>query len=242
VDVEGAVAVVTGASAGIGEAIARALNAAGASVVLAARRAERLEALAAELPGSLALPTDVTDDEQVRRLVHRTMDVYGRLDVLVANAGQGLHVPVEEIRPDDLAAVFDLNVIGPLRCLQAALPVMREQGAGAVVFVSSATTLQAVPGLGGYAATKAALDMLGAVARAELASSGVTVSVVLPRITATDFHDNLRAGHLGRWGTRGDRPAGDPPELPARAVLFAIETGAGRVLTDDPPRVLDDGR
>ncbi len=86
----------------------------GARVVLAARRADRLDALASELPGSLAVATDVTRREHLERLVARALDTCGRIDVLVNNAGQGLHVPIEELDPADLRAVFELNVIAPL--------------------------------------------------------------------------------------------------------------------------------
>lgn len=235
---DGAVSVVTGASSGIGAATARLLAAQGSKVVLAARRAERIGALAAELPGALAVPTDVTDPAQVRRLVEQALERHGRVDVVVNDAGQGLHVPVADLDPEDLRAVFDLNVVGPLNVLQAVLPSMRAQGAGAVVNVSSATSLRVIPGLGGYAATKAALNLLSATARLELAGAGIALSVVYPRLTATEFHEHLRAGHI----VRGAVPlTPDPPELAARAIVFAIETGAPEVLVDDPPRPITPG-
>ena len=235
---DGAVSVVTGASSGIGAATARLLAAQGSKVVLAARRAERIGALAAELPGALAVPTDVTDPAQVRRLVEQALERHGRVDVVVNDAGQGLHVPVADLDPEDLRAVFDLNVVGPLNVLEAVLPSMRAQGAGAVVNVSSATSLRVIPGLGGYAATKAALNLLSATARLELAGAGIALSVVYPRLTATEFHEHLRAGHI----VRGAVPlTPDPPELAARAIVFAIETGAPEVLVDDPPRPITPG-
>jgi len=177
-EIEGGVCIVTGASSGIGAATARLLGALGAKVVLAARRVERLESIAAELPGSLAVQTDVTDATQVQRLVEKTVDAYGTIDVLVNNAGQGLHVPLEELDPVDLRAVFELNVVGPLVGMQTVLPIMRSGSGGAIVNVSSATSLRVFPGLGGYAATKAALNMLSQVGRLEFADAGVSVSVV----------------------------------------------------------------
>ena len=172
-EIDGAVCVVTGASSGIGAATARLLNERGARVVLAARRSERLEALAAELPGSLAVATDVTVPEQLERLVARALDAHGRIDVFVNNAGQGLHVPIEELDPVDLRAVFELNVIAPLVGMRTVAPYMRSRSAGSIVNVSSATSLRVFPGLGGYSATKAALNMISQVARLELAGSGV---------------------------------------------------------------------
>jgi NADP-dependent 3-hydroxy acid dehydrogenase YdfG len=232
-EIDKSVCVVTGASSGIGMATARLLSARGARVVLAARRIERLEALSAELPGSLVVPTDVTRPEQIERLVAHTLATYGRLDVLVNNAGQGLHVPIEQLDPVDLRAVFELNVVAPLVGMQAVLPVMRDQSAGAIVNVSSATSLRVFPGLGGYAATKAALNMLSQVGRRELAETGIAVSLVYPSVTATEFHERLRAGHLVS-GARSIQP--DPPELVAEAIAFAIESGEAHLLVADPPR------
>ncbi len=237
-DLDGACCIVTGASSGIGAATARLLSERGARVVLAARRAERLEALAAELPGSLAVATDVTAPDEILRLVSRTVDALGRVDVLVNNAGQGLHVLLEELDPADLRAVFELNVIAPLLGMQAVLPVMRAGAGGAVVNVSSATSLRVIPGLGGYAATKSALNMLSQVARIELADAGIAVSVVYPSVTATEFHEHLRAGHLVS-GAHRIRP--DPPELAAAAIAFAITTGEAHVLVADPPRAIVPG-
>src|SRR5918912_96150 len=152
--------IVTGASSGIGEATTRAAARAGARLVLAARRRERLEALAEEIGGdALIVPTDMRDLEQVRRLVQKAGEHFGHVDVLVNNAGQGLHVPVEKIAIEDLAAILELNVYGALVAMQAVIPLMREVGGGAIVNVSSGTTRMPAPvGAAGYAASKAALD------------------------------------------------------------------------------------
>jgi NAD(P)-dependent dehydrogenase (short-subunit alcohol dehydrogenase family) len=210
----------------------------GAHVVLAARRTERLEALAQELPGSLVVTTDVTIAEQVERLVVRTVDTYGRVDVLVNNAGQGPHVPLEELDPVDLRVVFELNVVAPLMGMQAVLPLMRSGSGGTIVNVSSATSLSVFAGLGGYSATKAALNMLSQVGQLEFAPAGIAVSVVYPSVTATEFHQRLRAGHLVTGG-RSITP--DPPELVGRAIAMAIRTGEPHVLVADPPMPIDPG-
>jgi NAD(P)-dependent dehydrogenase (short-subunit alcohol dehydrogenase family) len=226
--IQGAVVIVTGASSGIGAATVRMAAARGATVILAARRADRITALAAELPGSLAVPTDMRDAAQVRRLVETALERFGRVDVLVNNAGQGLHVPLEQVRPDDFRSITELNVFAPLLAMQAVIPSMRERGGGAIVNVSSMTSRMALPGLGAYAATKAALNMLSQVARRELAADGIVVSTVYPAVTATEFHQSLAAG--GRVGGGWGGPPPHPAELVAEAILGLVESGEEEAL------------
>ncbi|MGD1012509.1 MAG: SDR family oxidoreductase [Acidimicrobiales bacterium] len=235
-EIEGAVVVVTGASSGIGAATARMLGEAGSKVVLAARRMERLEALAAEIPDALPVQTDVTVESQTRALVEQSISRYGRIDALVNNAGQGLHVPIESLEPDDLRAVLELNLLAPLALMKLVLPHMRARQHGAIVNLSSATSFRVFPGLGGYASTKAALNVLSQTAGAEWAKDHIFVSVVYPSVTATEFHDRLRAGKIAD-GAR-NIPV-DPPERAAAAVLFALRTGEPHVLVADPPRPID---
>jgi len=228
-ELDGAVVIVTGASSGIGAATARLAAAQGAIVVLAARRADRLNALAAELPGSLAVPTDMRDPDAISRLVQTALERHGRVDVLINNAGQGLHVPVEQIVLDDLRAVTELNFYAPLLAMQAVLPAMRRQGHGVIVNVSSATTRMVLPGVGGYSATKSALNMLSDVARAELAGDGIVVSVVYPSVTATEFHKSLRAGaRAGGFG--GGRIEPQTAETVAAAIVGVIRSGEPEVV------------
>jgi NADP-dependent 3-hydroxy acid dehydrogenase YdfG len=221
-EVTGKAVVITGASSGIGEATARRLAREGARLVLAARRTDRIQALADELGNAVAVTTDMRDPAQVRALVAAATDAHGGVDVLVNNAGQGLHVPVEDIVLDDLVAVTELNFYAPLVAIQAVIPVMRERGGGSIVNVSSGTTLMVPTGTAGYASTKAALNLLSRTARAELADDGIAVSVVYPFVTETEFHDTLRAGE-GPRGRPGLEP--QPPELVADAIAHLIATG-----------------
>ncbi|HEY2436684.1 MAG TPA: SDR family oxidoreductase [Solirubrobacteraceae bacterium] len=216
------VVIVTGASSGIGQATARRLAGEGARLVLAARRTERIQTLAAELGQARAVTTDMRDPAQVRALVAAATDAYGGVDVLVNNAGQGLHVSVMDIALDDLEAVTELNFYAPLVATQAVVPIMRKRGGGSIVNVSSGTTLMLPTGTAGYAATKAALNMLSRTARAELANDGIAVSIVYPFLTATEFHDTLRAGEGSR-----PRPGLEPhrPELVADAIAQLIASG-----------------
>lgn len=158
----GSVVVVTGASSGIGRALAQRFAETGAKVVLAARSAEKLEALAKELRArgleALAIPTDVTDRTQVDQLIGSVFNRYQRLDVLVNNAGRGAAAHVADTPPAHYRALFDLNVLGPVNMMQAAIPHLRAQGGGLIVNVSSGASRRPLPGLAAYGASKAALD------------------------------------------------------------------------------------
>ena len=151
-DIDGAVVMVTGASSGIGEATARAASRAGARLVLAARREDRISRLADELGDAVAVRCDVTDAEQVARAVAAASERFGRLDVLVNNAGQGMNAAVDAIDADEFRAVLELDVVAPLITMQAVIPLMREQGAGSIVNVGSGITFADLPETGAYSA------------------------------------------------------------------------------------------
>jgi NADP-dependent 3-hydroxy acid dehydrogenase YdfG len=225
-DLRGRAVIVTGASSGIGAATARALHGAGAHPVLAARRAERLESLSAELGDALSVPADVTDADQMADLVGKTLERFGRIDGLVNNAGQALHdQPIETLDLGEFQRIVDLNVTSVIRLMQLVLPAMRSRGFGRIVNISSGTTRTAVPGTGGYASTKSSVNMLSAVARKELEGSGVTVGVILPSITVTEFGE-------GRFQNgRNVRPGmiAHSPDYVAAFVLRALCTGEERI-------------
>ena len=224
-DLTGTTVIVTGASSGIGEATARLLHAAGAHPVLAARRADRLSALSEELGGALAVPTDVTRTSDIARLVEATQERHGRIDGLVNNAGVSLHHRLDSLDLDQFSAVLALNVVSVVALTQAVLPAMRTQGSGRIVNVSSGTTRMVLPGVGAYAATKSALNMLSAVSRAELADEGIGVSLVLPSITATEFGEGgLTAGQELRPGM-----VAHSAEYVGRVILRALRTGEERI-------------
>ena len=229
-DIAEKVVIITGASSGIGEAAARLLSRRGGKVVLAARRADRLQRLESELAGSFAVVTDVTRSADIDNLVARTLERFGRIDVLVNNAGQGLHMPIEQVAIEDYRAIIELNVVAPLRLMQSVVPHMRRQGEGAIVNISSGTTRMVLPGLGAYASTKAALNMLSQVARAELAADGIVVSLVYPYITETDFHSSSRAASPANDRIRASMPRGHSAEFVAEHILRSIETGEAEIV------------
>jgi short-subunit dehydrogenase len=226
--IKDSVFIITGASSGIGAATARAASAAGARVVLAARREDRVRELAAELDGAIAVRCDVTEQTQVTALVQAALDAFGRIDVLINNAGQGLQAEVEQISLADFRGVLELNLVAPLAMMQAVLTAMRRQGAGSIVNVSSGTTFADVPGTGGYVASKIALERLSAIARNELEGSGVTVSTMIPFATNTEFLSSIRAGRADAEAMTAGAEF-DTPEQVAQAILELVESGNERM-------------
>ena len=221
---KGKVAVVSGASSGIGEATARALAGRGAAVVLAARANEKLRFLEREFSAAgclaLAVKTDVTDRGSVESMVERTMEEFGSLDILVNNAGLGLSGRVEDLRADDLRYLFEVNLVGPLICVQAALPHMNR--GGRIINVSSVVGKRALPKVGGYCATKSALNALSDTLRVEVSGRDITVTSVYPGTTRTAFRENSRRTKDEK---RGWRPYGVTPEKVAQKIAHAAESG-----------------
>jgi len=193
-DLKGKVVFITGASSGIGAAAAQAYVRAGARLALGARRFERCESLAKalQLQGheALALRCAVREDESVSAALAAAASHFGGIDVLVNNAGVGLYGRVEELTPALLHENFETNVYGALRCLRAALPYLRQRGGGQIVNVSSVLGHRSLPGMGGYCASKFALNGLTEALRLELAAEGIDVILVSPGVTATAFRES----------------------------------------------------
>lgn len=220
------VVLITGASAGIGLATVRRFAIAGAKLAMVARSADALNHLAEELQSkgsdAVALPADVSDPKQVQRVIEETVRHFGRLDVVINNAGQAAAGTIADLNPDDFRKILDLNVFGPLAAMQAVIPLMREQGGGLIINVSSNVSKMHIAGLAAYAATKAALNMLSDTARGELASEHIRVITVYPRQTATDFGKNALGNQRVRQQIRQGSPiSADTPELVAEKILAA---------------------
>ena len=232
-DVRDKVVIVTGASSGIGLAVAKLLARQGAKVALAARSKDKLEAIAAGIPGSLPVVADMSRERDVAKMVSDVLGRYGRVDILVNNAGRGYDAPVEKIRPDAFRALFELNVVGPLVAMQHVIPVMRRQGGGLIVNISSGLALMTLPGMSPYAALKSALGKISLTARAELRGDRIRVSVVYPYFTLTEFEANTIRHEEKTRGGAGDaapeeeqghgplRPP-DAPEYLAEVILKGI--------------------
>jgi short-subunit dehydrogenase len=226
--------IVTGASSGIGLATARLLAKQGARLVLVSRSKAKLEQVSAELPGSLAVPADMTRIYEVESMINRTMEHFGRIDVLINCAGQGYDAPVEKTNVDTFHHVFDLDVVGPLVAMKQVIPIMRKQGGGAIVNVSSGTALMYLPNNGAYSGLKRALANITLTAREELKKDNIVVSVVYPYITLTDFEKNTIKDAVPSE-EQGDAVPfqADTAEYAAQKILEGIESGEAEIFAHD---------
>jgi len=228
-DVRGKVVIITGASSGIGLATSRLLARHGAKVALVARSRDRLNQLAAELPSSFSIPTDMTSREAIRNMVREVLKHFGRIDILINNAGRGYDAPLEQIDVDKYRQLFELDVVGPLIAMQLVIPIMRRQGGGMIVNISSGTSLMYLPNMSAYSSVKRALNSITLTAREELAKDNIIVSVVYPYMTLTDLHKNMfgvEGGDFEPFEGEADAnlPPPDPPEYVAGRILEVIET------------------
>jgi len=223
------VVVITGASSGIGEATAVLLAERGAKVVLGARGQDRLEALAARIAASggeaVYTRADVKRREDVSNLVGLAIERFGKLDVLVNNAGIAPISPLDELRVDDWEEMIDVNIKGVLYGIAAALPVFRHQGFGHIVNIISTAGIQIVPTMAVYAATKNAVRTITEALRQE-AGDKLRVTGVSPGFVQTNLADSMtNSGVKAQIAERMEKMA-IPPAAIARAIAFAIEQSA----------------
>jgi short-subunit dehydrogenase len=229
--------IVTGASSGLGVAIARAFAAEGAAIVLAARNADRLRQVAAGFSGEiLAVPCDVSKRADVDNLITQTLARFGRLDILVNNAGAGMVAPVEFVEMRDAETLFETNFFGAFHCIQAALPHLKQQRRAHIVNVASISGLRAIPNIAIYSAAKAALVALSDSLRIELRGTGVGVTAVCPgRITDTAFFEQLtRYGPLKLY--EGHQVV--TPDAVAQAILEGVLKRRRLVILPSDARLL----
>src|SRR5712691_7382684 len=222
-DLPGTVVVVTGASSGIGRSTALAFAAAGADVVLAARREELLEELAGLIAqrGRRALPVvcDVSDLAQVERLRERTEEAFGRCDVLVNNAGIPGGGPFAELSMEQIQRIAEVNYLGVLYCTKIFLPMMLEARRGHVVNVASLAGRFAVPGSSVYSSTKHAVVAFSEALYYELAPYGIVVTAINPGLVATEGFPHRDAIDAGRKVM--------PPDDVARLIVHVVKEGIG---------------
>jgi short-subunit dehydrogenase len=216
-DLNGKVVVITGASMGIGEAIALEFVRHGASVVFSSRDAQRAEAArqrVGDLERTFAMACDVSKRSDLERLLQQTLSRYKRVDVWVNNAGFGLMDSVASMDMAECRRMFDTNLFGVLDAMQLVTPVMKQQGSGSMINIASTAGHIAVPYMAGYCASKHALRAVGNAARLELRGTGVNVLTVCPGYISTDFSVNavkgkeqLRLGAAGKRRITADRVA-----------------------------------
>jgi short-subunit dehydrogenase len=218
---EQTVAVITGASSGVGEALAMGLAERKVKLSLAARHKDRLKEVAgrAEQQGSevLAVPTDVTLRDQVNNLINKTMDRYGYVDVLVNNAGKGLMASLEDLEDGDIKEMIALNLYGPLYGIQAVIRHMKDRKKGHIINIGSLGGKVGLPFNAAYSMSKFALVGLHRVLRAELYGTGVIASIVLPGRIRTPFHKEAIKGDIGQIAQIA------APIIPLKAKEFGLE-------------------
>lgn len=220
------ITIVTGASSGIGLAIAKLLTVKGAKVVLVSRSKNKLKMISKELEGSLAIPADMTKSNEIKMMIKLTKKHFGRIDILINNAGQGYDAPIEKINIDTFYHVFDLDIVGPLIAMQQVIPIMRKQGSGMIVNISSGTALMYLPNMGAYSSLKRALASISLTAREELEIDNIVVSVVYPFLTLTNFEKNTIKDYVEESEEQEEnipfKP--DSAEYVAQKILSGIES------------------
>jgi NADP-dependent 3-hydroxy acid dehydrogenase YdfG len=220
------VVIITGASSGMGEATARHLSALGARVVLGARRADRIEALAREIiedgGEALAVTTDVTDRHQVQRLVDAAVNTYGRIDVLLNNAGIMPLSPLERLNVDEWDQMIDVNLKGVLYGIAAALPYMKEQKSGHFINTSSVAGHKVFHGSTVYSATKTGVRVLSEGLRQEVKPYNIRTTILSPGAVKTELLDHISEEDIQKANQDYVGEVGIPPETFARLVAFAI--------------------
>jgi NADP-dependent 3-hydroxy acid dehydrogenase YdfG len=220
------VVVITGASSGLGEATARHLAQQGAKVVLGARRQDRIQALAKELAGgggkAVAVTMDVTDRQQVQMLVDTAMESFGRVDVMINNAGLMPQALLERLQVDEWERMIDVNLKGVLYGIAAALPIMKQQKFGHFINVSSVAGHKVGPGFAVYAATKFAVRALSEGLRQEVKPYNIRTTVISPGAVATELPNSVSdpeaAGRIREFYAAAAIPA----DSFARTVAFAM--------------------
>ena len=224
-NIEGKVVVITGASSGLGEASARHLSAQGASVALGARRLDRIQALANDLAShggkALAVRTDVTRRDEVQALVDAAAQAYGRIDVMINNAGLMPQSPLERLKVDDWDRMIDVNIKGVLYGIAAALPYMKKQKAGHIINVSSVAGHKIRAGGAVYSATKHAVRVISEGLRQEVKPHNIRTTVISPGAVDTELPNSVTEPDIAE-NIRKVYQFAIPADSFARAVAFAM--------------------
>ncbi len=190
------VVLITGASGGIGEAVALAFGHEGAKVVLVSRRKKKLEAVASRLPDALVIEADLQDPSAAARMIGETLERFGRLDILINNAASIIVVSAEDVQPEDLLKAFMTNLVAPVIASQCALKHFREQGSGHIINIGSPGFMMGIPFYSPYVCSKAALSAWTRTIQAEWAGTGIHISEYFPGYIKTDSSPDSRIGEV----------------------------------------------
>ena len=234
-DIKDKTAIVTGASSGIGLSTAKLLSKMGAKVALVSRSKEKLDKLSSEIPNSIAVQADMAKVFEVKRMVKEVSARFGKIEILVNNAGIGYDAFAEKIDLDTFHYIFDLDLVGPLAAMQQVIPIMRNQGGGTIVNISSAVALMTLPNNAPYASIKRALAVMSLTAREELKNDKITVSVVYPYITLTNFERNTIRDvpvPVSELEPHGPFPP-DSADYAAQKIVEGIESGDAEIFAHD---------
>ncbi len=225
-NIEGKVVVITGASSGLGEETARHLAEKGASVVLAARRSERIESLAEDIKEkggkALAVTTDVTHRDQVKNLVDAAVEEFGKVDVMLNNAGLMPLSKMEDLKVDEWDQMIDVNIKGVLYGIAAALPYMKDQKSGQIINVSSVAGHKILPGSSVYSATKSAVRVISEGLRQEVTPYNIRTTIISPGAVKTELLEHISVDEIQEGNKEYVDKVGLEPDAFARLVAFAI--------------------
>ncbi|MGA2910292.1 MAG: SDR family oxidoreductase [Candidatus Microgenomates bacterium] len=236
-EIKNKIAIVTGATSGIGLATAKLLAEEGAKVALVARNEVKLAAISAQIPDSMFINADMSKGEEIKYMISEVYKHFGKIDILINCAGQGYDSPIEKTDIPTFRKILDLDVMGPVIAMEKVIPIMKKEDGGSIINISSGTALMALPNNAAYSGAKRALAQISLVAREELKDSGIKVSVVYPYITKTAFEINtIRDKSIKE--TPGEAEAGGPQppdsaEFVANVIVEGIKSGEAEIYAHD---------
>ncbi len=232
-DVQNNVVIVTGASSGIGLELARILTKKGAKVALVSRSKDKLEELSSKLKDSIVIVCDMTNEADIKAMVKKVKNHFGRIDILINNAGRGYYAPLDKTNLETLNELYRLNLEGPIVAMMEVIPIMKEQKEGQIINISSGTALMYIPNMSIYSSLKRALVGISLTANEELKEHNIKVSVVYPTLTNTNFAKNLQRDESNSSFSGRSMPEGDTAEFIAEKIVESINTNETEIFAHE---------